>query len=153
MAFQLKLAGRLQEIVPVFTVAGFGDLFRSCRMTPKTSVRFSWNGPREEGDDPGERRESVEEFLSKYGGKPMGLKDLASMVGDLLSLVRENKLTMPPDQAMLLKVFVSLGRAFKKLDPAFDVMVAMQPALQAVIDRRTETHRSRSLGAHVDRPR
>lgn len=55
---------------------------------------------------------------------------------DLLALVRDNKLTMPPDQAMLLKVFVSLDGAFKKLDPGFDVMVAMQPTLhEAVIDQ------------------
>jgi ubiquinone biosynthesis protein len=31
---------------------------------------------------------------------------------------------------MLLRVFVSLDGAFKKLDPAFDVMVAMQPTLR-----------------------
>jgi ubiquinone biosynthesis protein len=37
---------------------------------------------------------------------------------------------------MLLKVFVSLDGAFKKLDPGFDVMVAMQPTLhEAVIDQ------------------
>jgi ubiquinone biosynthesis protein len=88
------------------------------------------------GDDPGDLLPAVEEFLSKYSGKPMGLMDLSAMVGDLLSLVRDNKLTMPPDQAMLLKVFVSLDGAFKKLDPAFDVMVAMQPTLHdAVIDQ------------------
>ena len=89
-----------------------------------------------EGDDPGQLREAVEEFLGKYAGKPMGLMDLSAMVGDLLSLVRDNKLTLPPDQAMLLKVFVSLDGAFKKLDPGFDVMVAMQPTLhEAVIDQ------------------
>ena len=66
----------------------------------------------------------------------MGLMDLSAMVGDLLSLVRDNKLTMPPDQAMLLKVFVSLEGAFKKLDPDFDIMVAIQPILhEAVIDK------------------
>ena len=53
-----------------------------------------------------------------------------------MALVRDNKLTMPPDQAMLLKVFVSLDGAFKKLDPGFDVMLAMQPTLhEAVIDQ------------------
>src|SRR6267378_1674944 len=88
------------------------------------------------GDDPGELSGAVEDFLSKYAGKSMGLMDLSAMVGDLLSLVRDNKLTMPPDQAMLLKVFVSLDGAFKKLDPGFDVMVAMQPTLhEAVIDQ------------------
>jgi ubiquinone biosynthesis protein len=89
-----------------------------------------------EGDDPGELRGAVEDFLGTYAGKPMGLMDLSAMVGDLLALVRDNKLTMPPDQAMLLKVFVSLDGAFKKLDPSFDVIVAMQPTLhEAVIDQ------------------
>jgi ubiquinone biosynthesis protein len=37
---------------------------------------------------------------------------------------------------MLLKVFVSLEGAFKKLDPDFDMMVAIQPTLnEAVIDQ------------------
>jgi ubiquinone biosynthesis protein len=88
------------------------------------------------GDDPGELLGAVDEFLGRYSGRPMGLMDLSAMVGDLLSLVREYKLTMPPDQAMLLKVFVSLDGAFKKLDPTFDVIVAMQPTLhEAVIDQ------------------
>jgi ubiquinone biosynthesis protein len=98
------------------------------------AILLEWSD--REGDDPGELSGAVEEFLSKYAGKSMGLMDLSAMVGDLLSLVRDNKLTMPPDQAMLLKVFVSLDGAFKKLDPGFDVMVAMQPILhEAVIDK------------------
>jgi len=94
-------------------------------------VLLAWSG--REGDDSGDLSEAVEEFLSKYAGKSMALMDLSAMVGDLLSLVRDNKLTMPPDQAMLLKVFVSLDGAFKKLDPGFDVMVAMQPILHEVV--------------------
>ena len=85
------------------------------------------------GDDPGDLRGGVEDFLSKYAAKPMGLMDLSAMVGDLLGLVRDNKLTMPPDQAMLLKVFVSLEGAFRKLDQDFDVMVAMQPTLHDAV--------------------
>jgi ubiquinone biosynthesis protein len=86
-----------------------------------------------EGDDPGELQGAVEEFLGTYGGKSMGAIDLSAMVGDLLSLIRNNKLTMPPDQAMLLKVFVSLEGAFKKLDPDFDMMVAIQPTINEVV--------------------
>ena len=89
-----------------------------------------------EGDDPGELVGAVDDFLGRYGGKSLGLMDLSGMVGDLLALVRDHRLTMPPDQAMLLKVFVSLDGAFKKLDPGFDVMAAMQPTLhEAVIDQ------------------
>jgi ubiquinone biosynthesis protein len=99
-----------------------------------STVLLEWSD--REGDDPGELSGAVEEFLSKYAGKSMALMDLSAMVGDLLSLVRDNKLTMPPDQAMLLKVFVSLEGAFKKLDPGFDIMVAIQPLLhEAVIDK------------------
>jgi len=85
------------------------------------------------GDDPGELTDAVEEFLSQYAGQSMGLKDLSAMVGDLLTLVRDNQLTMPPDQAMLLKVFVSLEGAFKKLDPGFDIMGAIHPILDELV--------------------
>lgn len=85
------------------------------------------------GEDPGELLVAVDEFLGKYSGRSMEHMDLSVMVGDLLSLVRNNNLTMPPDQAMLLKVFVSLEGAFKKLDPAFDMMVAIQPTLQEAV--------------------
>jgi ubiquinone biosynthesis protein len=99
-----------------------------------STILLEWSG--REGDDPGELSEAVEEFLSKYAGKSMALMDLSAMVGDLLSLVRDNKLTMPPDQAMLLKVFVSLEGAFKKLDPGFDIKGAVQPIVhKAVIDK------------------
>jgi ubiquinone biosynthesis protein len=50
---------------------------------------------------------------------------------------------MPPDQAMLLKVFVSLEGAFKKLDPDFDIMVAIQPTLQELV---TDQLSPRALG-------
>src|SRR3989475_7217752 len=94
-------------------------------------VLLAWSG--REGDDSGALSGAVEEFLSKYAGKSMALMDLSAMVGDLLSLVRDNKLTMPPDQAMLLKVFVSLAGAFKKLNPGFAVRGAMQPILHEVV--------------------
>ena len=98
------------------------------------AILLEWSD--REGDDPGELSGAVEEFLGKYAGESRSVMDLSGMVGDLLSLVRDNKLTMPPDQAMLLKVFVSLEGAFKKLDPAFDIMVAIQPTLhEAVIDQ------------------
>ena len=85
------------------------------------------------GEDPGELLVTVDELLGKYSGRSMEHMDLSVMVGDLLSLVRNNNLTMPPDQAMLLKVFVSLEGTFKKLDPAFDMMVAIQPTLQEAV--------------------
>ena len=94
-------------------------------------ILLQWAG--REGDDPGELTGAVAEFLGEYAGKSMGLTDLSAMVGALLSLVRDNNLSMPPDQAMLLKVFVSLEGAFKKLDPDFDIMVAIQPTLQEVV--------------------
>jgi ubiquinone biosynthesis protein len=96
-----------------------------------STILLEWSG--RAGDDPGELSGAVEEFLSTYAGKSMALRDLSAMVGDLLTLVRDNKLTMPPDQAMLLKVFVSLEGAFKKLDPGFDIMGTIQPILHETI--------------------
>ena len=95
------------------------------------TILLQWSD--REGEEPGEFLVAVDEFLSKYSGRSMEHMDLSVMVGDLLGLVRNNNLTMPPDQAMLLKVFVSLEGAFKKLDPGFDMMVAMQPTLQEAV--------------------
>lgn len=75
--------------------------------------------------------------------------DLSVMVGDLLGLVRNNNLTMPPDQAMLLKVFVSLEGAFKKLDPEFDMMVAIQPTLQEAVINQFSPQALRKRGLKV----
>lgn len=91
------------------------------------SILLQWSD--RAGEDPGDLLVAVDEFLSKYSGRSMEHMDLSVMVGALLALIRNNNLTMPPDQAMLLKVFVSLEGAFKKLDPAFDMMVAIQPTL------------------------
>ena len=96
-----------------------------------TTILMQWS--EREGEDPGDLLVAVDEFLSKYSGRSMEHMDLSVMVGDLLDLVRSNGLTMPPDQAMLLKVFVSLEGAFKKLDPTFDMMVAIQPTLQEAV--------------------
>ncbi|WP_447965338.1 ABC1 kinase family protein [Nitrospira sp. Ecomares 2.1] len=95
------------------------------------SILLQWS--EREGEDPGDLLVPVDEFLGKYSGKSMEHLDLSVMVGDLLALIRNNKLTMPPDQAMLLKVFVSLEGAFKKLDPGFDMMAAIQPTLQEAV--------------------
>jgi ubiquinone biosynthesis protein len=127
------MVGRVSEVRRRQIMTLLGSLLQNDAESLCT-ILLEWSD--REGDDPGELRGGVEEFLAKYAGKPMGLMDLSAMVGDLLALVRDNKLTMPPDQAMLLKVFVSLDGAFKKLDPGFDVMVAMQPTLhEAVIDQ------------------
>jgi ubiquinone biosynthesis protein len=95
------------------------------------AILLQWAG--REGDDPGELTGAVSDFLAEYAGKSLRLTDLSAMVGALLALVRDNNLSMPPDQAMLLKVFVSLEGAFKKLDPEFDIMVAIQPTLDEVV--------------------
>jgi len=95
------------------------------------TILLQWS--EREGEDPGDLLVAVDEFLGKYSGRSMEHMDLSVMVGDLLGLVRNNNLTMPPDQAMLLKVFVSLEGAFKKLDPGFDMMVAIQPTLQEAV--------------------
>jgi len=104
-------------------------------------ILLQWAG--REGDDPGELTGAVADFLGEYAGKSIGLTDLSAMVAALLSLVRDNNLSMPPDQAMLLKVFVSLEGAFKKLDPDFDIMAAVQPTLQEVV---TDQLSPRALG-------
>ena len=95
------------------------------------TVLLDWSD--KQGEEPGELLVELDEFLGKYHGVAMGQMNLAVMLNDLLSLVRENNLTMPPDLAMLIKVFVSLEGAFRQLDPEFDMMTAIRPTLSKAV--------------------
>src|SRR5690606_5194829 len=46
----------------------------------------------------------VEEFIDRYHGMALAQIGLGAMLGDLARLLREHKLALPPDLALVLKV-------------------------------------------------
>jgi len=70
-------------------------------------------------------------FIDRYHGLPLSEFDTAELLGDLLSLVRENDLFLPSDVAMLLKVFLSLDGLGRLLDPNFVMAKHLEPFARA----------------------
>ncbi len=92
---------------------------------------------------PQERLESeVEAFIDQYHGTPLAELSLGRMLVDVSSILRENRLALPPDLALLIKTFITLEGLGRGLDPDFHMATEALPLLQQVVRSR---YRPRAL--------
>jgi ubiquinone biosynthesis protein len=80
--------------------------------------------------------DDLEQFLDRYHGVPLAQIRLGEMLGEVAGIVREHGLSLPPDLAMVVKVFVSLEGTGRRLDPAFDMVAAASPFVRRVQRQR-----------------
>jgi ubiquinone biosynthesis protein len=78
----------------------------------------------------------VEEYINKYYGVTLKKIDIAVLFSDLTLLLRENRLSLPPDLAMMIKVFITLEGLGRQLNPDFDLMAEAQPILRKALLQR-----------------
>ncbi len=79
---------------------------------------------------------AVDEFLDQYHGVPLKQLNLSTMLNDVTVILRDNQLALPPDLAMLIKVFVILESMGRKLDPDFDMASEAAPFLSSALRAR-----------------
>ncbi|MEK9951472.1 MAG: AarF/UbiB family protein [Curvibacter sp.] len=90
-----------------------------------------------------ERLESeVEAFIDQYHGTPLAELSLGQMLVDVTAILRENRLALPPDLALLIKTFITLEGLGRGLDPDFHMATEALPLLQQVVRSR---YRPRAL--------
>ncbi|WP_345794245.1 AarF/UbiB family protein [Thauera sp. JM12B12] len=90
----------------------------------------------DEGDpdtSPERLRRDIEAFVDQYKGVPLKRLDLTAMLSDLMALLREHGLALPPDLALLIKAFITLEGLGRQLDPDFDLAGEVQPLLEQVL--------------------
>jgi ubiquinone biosynthesis protein len=73
----------------------------------------------------------VDAFIDRYHGLPLHELRMGAMLADLTVLLREHKLALPPDLALVLKACVTLETYGRELDPQFDMVGEAAPFLQA----------------------
>jgi ubiquinone biosynthesis protein len=78
----------------------------------------------------------IDDFLDQYHGVPLKQLNLSKMLNDVTVILRDNQLALPPDLAMLIKVFVTLESMGRKLDPNFDMVSEATPLLKRALRRR-----------------
>ncbi len=78
-------------------------------------------------------RAEVDLFVDQYKGVPLKRLRLAEMLSDLLAILREHRLALPPDLSLLIKTFITLEGMGRQLDPDFDMASEAAPFLQRVL--------------------
>ncbi|HQF31354.1 MAG TPA: AarF/UbiB family protein, partial [Hyphomicrobiales bacterium] len=75
----------------------------------------------------------LDAFIDRVHGLPLKALDLPNLIFDLVALMREHRLSLPPDLSLLTKAFVTLEGMGRQLDPDFDVGAAAMPYVQRLL--------------------
>lgn len=78
----------------------------------------------------------IDAFLDSYHSVPLNQLNIATMLNDLTVIMRDYELVMPPDLALLIKVFITLEGLGRQLDPDFDMAAEATPFYEKVILNR-----------------
>jgi ubiquinone biosynthesis protein len=95
------------------------------------AVLLDWSG--NTGIDDSTLRNDIDAFIDRVRGVPLGNLHLAVVLMDLVSILREHKLSLPPDLALLIKTFVTLDGLGRQLDPDFDMTAQATPYIKQVL--------------------
>lgn len=78
----------------------------------------------------------IEAFVDQYSS--LALKDLSliDMMTDLMAILRDHKLILPADLALLIKTYITMDGLGRHLDPEFNTLVFAAPYLQQVMAER-----------------
>lgn len=96
-------------------------------------VLLDWRRDGDGDTDPARLRHEIDAFVDQYKGVPLKQLDLAAILSDLLAILRENGLSLPPDLSLLIKAFITLEGLGRQLDPEFDMAAQASPFLQRVM--------------------
>jgi ubiquinone biosynthesis protein len=78
----------------------------------------------------------IESFVDQYHGTPLAQLQLGSMLLDVTDILRQHRLVLPADLALLIKAFVSLEAMGRGLDPDFHMAAEALPLLRQVVRAR-----------------
>ena len=78
----------------------------------------------------------IQTFVDQYHGVPLKQLKLSAMLSDLVAILRQHQLALPPDLALLVKAFISLEGMGGELDPDFDMAGEAMPLLEQAMRAR-----------------
>ncbi len=78
----------------------------------------------------------IEAFVDQYSS--LALKDLSitAMMSDLMAILRDHKLILPADLALLVKTYITLDGLGRHLNPEFNTLVFAAPYVRKVMMER-----------------
>lgn len=78
----------------------------------------------------------IEAFVDQYSS--LALKDLSltNMLSDLMAILRDHKLILPADLALLIKTYITLDGLGRHLNPEFNTLVFAAPYIHKIMMER-----------------
>jgi ubiquinone biosynthesis protein len=98
-------------------------------------VLLDWTGDAH-GVNLGVLEGEIEAFVDQYHGTPLADLHLGQMLADVTTILREHRLALPSDLALLIKAFISLEGMGRGLDPGFHMATEALPLLRQVVRAR-----------------
>lgn len=98
-------------------------------------VLLDWTGD-EHGANLSQLEAEIESFVDQYHGTPLAQLSLGQMLSDVTAILREHRLGLPSDLALLIKAFISLEGMGRGLDPDFHMTTEAAPLLRQVVRAR-----------------
>lgn len=78
----------------------------------------------------------IQSFVQQYRGVALKQLRLGAMLSDLVAILRQHRLALPPDLSLLIKAFISLEGMGRELDPDFDMAGEAMPMLEQALRAR-----------------
>ena len=95
-------------------------------------VLLDWTGD-DHGVSLSQLETEIEAFVDQYHGTPLAELGLGQMLGDVTAILRDHRLGLPSDLALLIKAFISLEGMGRGLDPDFHMATQATPMLRQVV--------------------
>ncbi len=95
-------------------------------------VLLDWTGD-DHGVSLSQLETEIEAFVDQYHGTPLAELSLGQMLGDVTAILRDHRLGLPSDLALLIKAFISLEGMGRGLDPDFHMATQATPMLRQVV--------------------
>lgn len=78
----------------------------------------------------------IEAFVDQYSS--LALKDLSltNMMSDLMAILRDHKLILPADLALLIKTYITMDGLGRHLNPEFNTLVYTAPYIRSIMMER-----------------
>jgi ubiquinone biosynthesis protein len=78
----------------------------------------------------------IQAFIDQYHGLALKQLNLGAMLFDLVAILRQNRLALPVDLALLVKCFITLEGMGRELDPDFNIADEAMPLLEQALRAR-----------------
>ncbi len=91
----------------------------------------------------------IQIFLDQYHGLALKQLQLGTMLSDLVTILRQHRLMLPADMALLVKAFISLEGMGRELNPDFDIAGEAMPMLESALRARYTPAALIKRGSHA----